>query len=232
MKRIVRKLARKIGYDIIKFEKDKMGIHPFYDMAKFIKIDNPMLFDVGANVGQTIKDFNEVFKNGTIHAFEPTPSTIDILKNNTSSIKNVHIWNHGMGAQSGELLINEYAHSNTNSFLDIHHAKSKKKTLVKVKTVDQFCMENKIDKIDVLKIDTEGFELEVFKGSSNLFSNNKIGMLFFEVGFRDSHNNMPTFTELFNYALNQDFELISIYPIIHRNKKAGYTNLLFKHKTY
>jgi hypothetical protein len=62
MKIIIRKLARQFGFDIIKFKEDQMGIYPFYDMAKFVKSTNPMFFDVGANVGQTVKDFKEVFK--------------------------------------------------------------------------------------------------------------------------------------------------------------------------
>ena len=75
MKRKIRTFFRRFGYDIVKFKKGQMGIHPFYDMAKFVKSDQPMLFDVGANVGQTIKDFKEVFKHCTIHAFEPSPDT-------------------------------------------------------------------------------------------------------------------------------------------------------------
>ena len=108
MKRTVRKIARNFGFDIIKFKKDQMGIYPFYDMAKFVKSEIPMLFDVGANVGQTVKDFNEVFKNATIHAFEPSPDTFDILKNKTSNVKNLHLWNYGVGSYNGELLLNEY----------------------------------------------------------------------------------------------------------------------------
>lgn len=166
MRRTVRKIARNFGFDIIKFKKDQMGIYPFYDMAKFVKTDNPMLFDIGANVGQTVKDFKEVFKHSTIHAFEPSPDTFEILKNKLSDFKNIHLWNYGVGASSSDLLLNEYVHSNTNSFLDIHNnepSNLKRRTLVKTTTIDQFSDENGIQKIDVLKIDTEGFELEVFK---------------------------------------------------------------------
>ena len=235
MRRKIRKIVRNFGFDIIKFKKDQMGIYPFYDMAKFVKTDNPMLFDIGANVGQTVKDFKEVFKHSTIHAFEPSPDTFEILKNKTSSFENIHLWNYGIGASSGDLLLNEYVHSNTNSFLDIQNnepSNLKRRTLVKTTTVDQFSDENGIHKIDVLKIDTEGFELEVFKGASKIFSDCKIGLLFFEVSFVNSHKDMPTFTELWDFVLKKDFELVSIYPLVHRKNMGMYTNLLFKHKSY
>lgn len=176
-------------------------------------------------VGQTGKDFKEVFKNCTIHAFEPSPETFEILKNNTSSVKNLHLWNLGVGASYGELLLNEYIHSNTNSFLNIHEddpSSLKKKTRVKTTTVDTFSKTNEIKKIDVLKIDTKGFELEVFKGAKNSFLEGNIGLLFFEARFVNGHEDMPKFTELWDYVIKKDFELVSIYPLVHR-KKWEYT---------
>ncbi|WP_047547843.1 FkbM family methyltransferase [Psychroserpens sp. Hel_I_66] len=235
MKRAIRTLIRKFGFDIIKFKQDQMGIYPFYDMAKFVDSNNPVLFDIGANIGQTVKDFKEVFDSCSIQAFEPSAESFEILKQNTSSYKNLNLWNLGVGSSIGELILNEYVHSNTNSFLDIHendNSNLKKKTKVEITTVDFFCEKNNIEKIDVLKIDTEGFELEVFKGCEKMFSNSKIGLLFFEVRFVEGHHDMPSFTELWNWALDKDFELVSIYPIVHRKKMGIYTNVLFKHKSY
>ena len=212
-----------------------MGIYPFYDMSKFVGSDTPMLFDIGANIGQTVKDFKEVFKNSTIHAFEPSPDTFEILKNRTSVYKNLHLWNLGVCGEVGELSLNEYEHSNTNSFLGIHNVDPKsliKTTVVRTVTVDQFIEENGIQKIDVLKIDTEGFELEVFKGAEKSFVEGKVGLLFFEVSFVKSHDNMPSLAELWDFVLKNNFELVSIYPLVHKKKMAVYTNILFKHKTY
>jgi hypothetical protein len=48
------------------------------------------------------------------------------------------------------------------------------KTTVSVTTLDKFCEENKVSKIDLLKIDVEGFEYEVLKGSVNTLTKGKI----------------------------------------------------------
>ena len=235
MKREIRKFVRRFGFDIIKLQKDQMGIYPFYDMAKFVKSKDPILFDIGANVGQTVKDFKEVFKNSTVHAFEPSPNTFEILKNNTSNVNKLHIWNYGVGSSSGDLIFNEYALSNMSSFFELQNVNSrdlKSKTIVKTTTVDQFISENRIPMIDVLKIDTEGFELEVFKGAMKSIKESKIGMLFYEASFVVGHKDMPSFTELWDFAIENDFELVSIYPIVHRKNMGAYTNVLFKHKSY
>jgi FkbM family methyltransferase len=235
MKREIRKFVRRFGFDIIKIQKDQMGVYPFYDMAKFVKSNDPVFFDIGANIGQTVKDIKEVFKNATIHAFEPSPNTFEILQNNTSNFKKLYLWNFGVGSSNDDLLLNEYAFSNLNSFFDIHNyefCKLKGKTLVKTTTVDQFVIENSIQMIDVLKIDTEGFELEVFKGAINSIKESKIGMLFFEASFVARNKDMPSFTELWDFAIQNEFELVSIYPLVHRKNMGVYTNILFKHKNY
>ena len=235
MKREIRKFVRKFGFDIVKFQKDKMGIYPFYDMAKFVKSNNPIFLDIGANTGQTVKDMKEVFKDATIHAFEPSPSTFEILKKNTSSFKNIQYWNCGIGSSNKVLIFNEYALSNMSSFFELQNVNPsdlKNQIKVKVTSVDQFIVDNQIQMIDVLKIDTEGFELEVFKGSINTFKQVKIGMIFFEASFSLGNENMPSFTDLYDFVIENDFELVSIYPVIHRNNMGAYTNILFKHKSY
>lgn len=231
----IRKIARKIGYDIIPFQPEKLGIDPYLDMTKFVEKDHPVLFDVGANYGQTIDDFREVFPEGSIHAFEPSPAVFGPLKNKASRMKDVFVWNVGVGASKGALSLNENTHQNMSSFLEMGRdgwGNINHKTSVPVTTIDEFCKEQKIASIDVLKIDTQGFELEVFKGAINSMRENKIGLLYFEVTFIDMYKGLPRFGELFEFAANNGFELVAVYPIKFRNKMAGWTDVLFKHRNY
>lgn len=235
MRRTVRKFFRKMGYDIIKFKKDKIGLYPYYDMRKFVNSKKPMLFDVGANLGQTVKDFNEAFTKATIHSFEPTLESFQTLKQKTSHIKDLHLWNYAVGSSEKEMYFNQYELSNTNSFFNIHENQSpklKKKALVKTITIDNFIEQHQIKFIDVLKTDTEGFELEVLKGATNTIKNSKIGMLLLEIHFVQRHPDIPRFTELIDFALDFGFEIVSIYPVVHRKNMGAYTDVLFKHKDY
>jgi FkbM family methyltransferase len=233
--KIIRKLVRKIGFDIIPLELNKVGEYPYYDMSKFISSQTPMLFDVGANYGQTIDDFREVFKNGIINSFEPSPITFDGLKKNTYNMKNVFIWNCGIGSSTKPMILNENTHRNMSSFLEMGDEGwgiVNDKTTVSVTTIDEFCKEHKIEKIDVLKIDTQGFELEVLKGARTSMLENRIGLLYFEVTFIDMYKGLPSFGELYDFAIDHGFELISIYPIKYKKNMAGWTDILFKHKKY
>ena len=89
-----------------------------------------------------------------------------------------------------------------------------------------------MQKIDVLKIDTQDFELEVLKGAEISMRENRIGLLYFEVTFIKMYEDLPSFGELYNLAINNEFELVTIYPIKYKDKMAGWTDLLFKHKNY
>lgn len=233
--KIIRKLARKLGYDIIPLSTEIVGRDPYLDMKKFIKNTNPTLFDVGANYGQTIDDFTEVFENYEIHSFEPSRVVFEFLRNKNSNNKNINIWNYGIGSSTKRLLLNENTHQSMSSFLELGKdgwGSLEYKTSVAVTTIDRFREEQNIEKIDVLKIDTQGFELEVFKGAKKSMQENRIGLLYFEVTFIDMYKDLPTFGELYDFVVNNGFELIAIYPVKYKNKMAGWTDLLFKHKNY
>ncbi|PKD21141.1 hypothetical protein APR41_12050 [Salegentibacter salinarum] len=233
--KIVRKLSRRLGYDLIPLTIDKIGRDPYLDMKKFIINDHPVFFDVGANYGQTIDEITDVFKNHEIHSFEPGPDVFEYLKNKKSHKKNINIWNYGIGSAKSHLLLNQNTNRNMSSFLEIGNdgwGAIEGQTSVPVTTIDDFCKEQEIERIDVLKIDTQGFELEVFKGSKQSMQENRIGLLYFEVTFIDMYQNLPSFGELFDFAVENGFELITIYPIKYKNNRAGWTDVLFRHKNY
>ena len=233
--RIIRKLSRKIGYDLIPLPTEKLGIDPYLDMKKFVDDNHSIFFDVGGNYGQTIDEFRSVFKNCEIHSFEPSPAVFEVLKKKTSTIPNLKVWNYGIGSTSKRLYLNENSHRNMSSFLEMGKdcwGSIEQKVSVPMNTIDNFCEENKIKKIDILKVDTQGFELEVFKGAKKCMQENRIGLLYFEVTFMDMYKELPTFGELYDFATNNGFELVTIYPIKYSNKKAGWTDMLFKHKNY
>lgn len=233
--KIIRKLSRNIGYDIIPLSTDDVGRDPYLDMRKFISTEKPVLFDLGANYGQTIDEFNGVFNDCEIYSFEPSPAVFEVLKKKTSHMGNISVWNIGVGSSTTKLLLNENTNQNMSSFLEVGEdgwGSVEHKTSVSVTTIDKFCEEQNIKKIDVLKIDTQGFELEVFKGAKISMLENRIGLLYFEITFIDMYKDLPSFGELFDFAINNGFELITIYPIKYKNNMAGWTDVLFKNKYY
>jgi FkbM family methyltransferase len=227
MKKILKNILRIFGYDIISFN---TGIDPYFDIQKRIESIEPIILDVGANQGQTIQKVKDLFPSAVIHAFEPSPSTFVKLEKNTFKFSNVKCWNLGMGSSNTKLLLNENEFDDMSSFLtlgDKGWGKVERQIHVDVITLDSFLSRNEINLIDLLKIDTQGFELEVLKGGLNSFYLNKVRLIFFEVNFSAIYESLPSFTELFNFCISNGFELVAIYPCQYRDGKAAWTDVLF-----
>lgn len=142
-----------------------------------------VVFDVGANVGNWSKKIVEVNPEAEIHAFEPVPATFEKLKNNLKGFPNLKLNLLGLSSESGKLNFNFYPDS---SYLSsaFEHDLGKEGQLIEVDVIqgDQYCEQNDIQQIDLLKIDTEGFESKVLKGFTSMFESNKIRLVQFEYG--------------------------------------------------
>lgn len=229
MKNIIRKLAWKFGYDITQLR------DPLTDIKKFLHNDHPLIFDVGANVGQSIEKFRSEFPRSTIHSFEPSPTTFEKLKKHAIGFKDVHLWNCALGSSSGQMTFFENTCSDMSSFLPpdkYSWGTIKQETLVEVNTVDKFCQEMDIQRIDILKADTQGFELEVFKGAEHSIGTKKIGLIYFEFTFSGMYKNSPSFAEVYNFLESRDFLLVSFYKFHYQNEFVLWTDVLFVHKSY
>ena len=147
-----------------------------------------VLIDVGAHKGETISNFLKNFKIKNIYSFEASKNTYQILKTNVDKVKNIYketnieIFNFGIGSSVEKKIFYELPDSNSSTFNLIDQKSSyfkrknkisslffKKKFNIKENYVSQiklsqFIKNKGLIKIDILKIDTEGYELEVIKG--------------------------------------------------------------------
>jgi len=235
MKQRIRRIINNFGYDVIRYGPTRIGANPFADMARFLHNDHPIVLDVGANVGQSIRNFRNRFPRCTIHSFEPSPTTFALLKQNASTLKDVHLWNCALGSVSGEMKFLENTKSHMSSFLPLGEfgwGTVAKETMVETRTVDQFCHEQHIEHIDVLKSDTQGFELEVFRGAECAIRSSRIGLIYCEIIFSDMYKNRPSFAEIYEFLTSRDFLLVSFYGIAYQKELASWTDALFARKSY
>jgi FkbM family methyltransferase len=233
MKQQIRHFIRKMGFDIVRYSPDRTGQDPLNDMANFLQIEHPVVFDVGANIGQSIYRFRSRFPKCRIYSFEPSPITFATLKQEVSTLKNVHLWNCALGSASGQMTFFENSHSDMSSFLppsDFGWGEVIRETLVDVRTIDQFCADEGIDRIDILKSDTQGFDLEVFKGAEETINSHKIGLIYFEIIFSDMYKHLPSFPEIYDFLIRKDFLFVSFYQFYYQGQLAGWTDALFIQK--
>lgn len=145
--------------------------------------------DVGAHIGYYVLLASRlVGSGGSVHAFEPTPSTFEILVENCGCLGNVHLNNCGLWDKTDALEIKDYgiSHSAFNTFYrdgelveTIYSVKAVRRE-VPVIALDDYCAEKRVIP-DMIKIDAEASEYYILRGSKRVLSKFK-PLVIMEVG--------------------------------------------------
>lgn len=230
MKNVLRSLIRRMGYDIRKYQRE-IGQDAYFDIKGFIGPNSsPVVFDVGANVGQTIDTLRQVFPRPTIYAFEPGKAAFDSLLQTHSKLPHVRLNYLALGSKPGRQIFFENSLSDMSSFLPLgpdDWGQISNRREIEVSTVDRYCSQHEIRFIDLLKSDTQGFDLEVIKGAQELLNARKIRLIYLELTFQKLYQGMPRIDELYRFISDQGFELVSFYKFYYLNGRAGWTDALF-----
>jgi FkbM family methyltransferase len=131
-----------------------------------------MVFDVGANVGQSAREFLRRFPDAQVYAFEPTAEAFGRLQAALAGEARARTIHVGLADAPGDALMHvDPSVSGRSAIADDGNE------AVTLTTVDVFCMERRIDHIDLLKVDTEGFDLRVLHGAASLLGRSAIGLV-------------------------------------------------------
>lgn len=220
------------GYWVYKKRDIPIGCDLGNDLKNKISLPLKTVFDVGANIGQTSLKFHEAFPEAAIYAFEPVNKTFRQLSKNTKALSRVQCFNVALGekTESVEIDVFEGDASVFNSLKKEAQNKSgNTKEIISVTTGDAFCKEHRIAEIDLLKIDTEGYELPVLQGFREMITASKIKALFCEVGFTPSNTRNTYINDLVDFATHNNFKFYGVYEVSNLQIKAGnnYGNVLF-----
>jgi len=101
-----------------------------------------------------------------------------------------------------------------------------------MKTLDEYCVENKIPAIDILKSDTQGFDLEVIKGARELLRRKAIHLIYMEVILSDMYKGLPGVDEIYTFLTERGFNLVSFYQYHYQHPGAAWTDALFVNKAW
>jgi FkbM family methyltransferase len=199
------------------------------------------IFDVGSNKGQFLQVVleNIATEKFSIHCFEPGRETFKLLAESFKEDNRIKLNNVGIGKENGRALlyydaIGSGLASLTKRKLDHLGINFDKSESVTITTIDNYCSENGIDHIHLLKMDIEGHELDALAGSRRMFDRKSIDIVTFEFGgcnvdtrsfFQDfwyffSEVNM----KLFRITPSGYFYPIGSYSEIH--EKFGVSNFM------
>ncbi len=176
-----------------------------YDLVK----KNNFVIDVGANIGETLINFAKLTQpEGAVHGFEPDALNYQRCTENIqlNPFNNIILNNLGLGAKAGTYFIKTDTPSNRGGNKISAEYIENNTEVINIITLDQYILDKKLTQIDLIKIDVEGYELQVLKGSELLIK--KFRPSFFielddsnlkEQG--DSAKALITFLTQFNYQI-------------------------------
>lgn len=228
VRKAVKHLLRRTGIDI-RFIPE-LGFDAYDDMRKLAATERPLVFDIGANRGQTIEHFRNAFAQPVIHAFEPGRDTFANLERRCAAIPNLHLNNVALGARAESRTFLQNTRDDMSSFLELSvdaWGEIADRYPVEVTTVDDYCAAHGIERIDILKSDTQGFDLDVLRGAQRMIDRRAIRLIFLEITFSDMYKGSPRFDEIYAYLADRRFALVSFYDFYYQRGRAGWTDALF-----
>lgn len=205
---------------------DTYGLDSTYPFVSNIELDvvceeikkGDIVFDVGANVGGWTKAVLDHIETGDIkiHAFEPTPDIAETYKKRFESqiaAGTIKINQQAVYMNAGETTFYLYRDSqafNTayrrNAEFEAEQKQPVLEIVVKTTTIDAYCKKHNIDRIDFLKIDVEGAEVDVINGAREMIAAGKVAKIQFEYGgcFKDAGKTLKEIADVLfplNYTL-------------------------------
>jgi FkbM family methyltransferase len=241
VKKLVKGVLTESRRDLIHFHLDKIGLRicnsrtyrhslcpDIYNIS-----EGDTVFDIGANIGQTALQMARSFPGASIHAFEPVPSVYRRLSNNTHGVPSIQTHNLALGSSEQTVKIRKIESDSiqTTRVLDSSGNDLDDYDTVKVSTVDSFCESNGIKRIALLKTDTEGFDLDVLRGSRRMLESGLIDYILSEACLDSSDKQHTCLFDIIEHLDPMGYKLISLFDLSqHSDGRMHYLNALFSLK--
>lgn len=180
--------------------------------------------DAGANIGYlSLAAAAVVGKNGFVHAFEPVKSTYALLKNNAelNEFSQINCHPLGLGSRNEEAVI--YSEDQNRGGASIVNQRSEQKEIIQICPLDTI-LEG--EKVDLLKVDVEGYEFEVLKGAEQTIRKNHPAII---LEYSQQRNNTEANNEMIHWLSNiyEGYEFFRFEKGKERSSKL--VNCKFKH---
>lgn len=191
------------------------------------------IIDVGANSGQFTKVSSYFFPSSKIFVFEPIPTLYEKISKNFKKNKNILVNNLALGNETGIIKFNQNEYGHVSSILEISDSNSHypnenlTQIDVEISTLDTYFNTDILVSPALLKLDVQGFELEVLKGGLKIL--NKIDYIIIEANLEQLYTNQPSFTEVNKFLNDNGFELNGMLDFnIGSNNSYIEIDLLYK----
>jgi FkbM family methyltransferase len=226
--------------------------------------NNPLIIDVGANMGQSIEEFFSIWPSGSVIAFEPQNECVKHLNSIKQKLndQNLEIIEAALGSEDLHEGRKFFSHNiesgvtgHTSGLSGFNKLNLDSKDSINLMNMDplsdeyaaytsglnierqvpcfrldSFLSKTNLKKIDLLKIDTQGFEPEVLEGAGEYLKSTKVVLT--ELMIYDLYERKLTFSDIEKYLLPAGFELFDISHISKNpaNGRTDWVDLIYVNK--
>lgn len=210
----------------------------FADIKDKVATESPVIIDGGANRGAMTELFLQQYRAPIIHAFEPIPEFVVMLRQNFAARKNVTIHSAAIGAEARTISFNVTNYRSSSSVLTpsalnkrIHGEKMDISQVVEVQQVRLEEVMRDYSTIDLLKLDLQGYELEALKGCGGLLG--RIKVITTEIEFVALYDGQPLFGDIDVFLRSRGFRLLNLYELFtHPDGQLTAGDAVYLNTTY
>jgi FkbM family methyltransferase len=221
MKKLLRAMFRHFGFDIRRLPSSDLDA--FFEQQRLLQASSPsVIFDVGAHHGETAEAYRRLFPDADIYSFEPFKESFAQLQAVAARLSGVHAFNFALADRMGGAVLNSNVSSATNSLLATAPEAArvwpglvdgKDQVRVHATTLDAFCRDTRIDQIDVLKLDVQGAEPLVLKGSEEFLRSGRVRLVYTEILTLPTYIGQTDFLGFLSMMKGYGFDLFNLYNL-------------------
>jgi FkbM family methyltransferase len=216
-------LMHTLHHEVIEFASQELFTHYLHiekacEILQEIQPTNQVLVDVGGADGTTASIFLQQLPSAKVIIFEPLKENLEQLKKKFLIEPRVQIIDKAVGSKTGQALLHHAQRNTASSLYPLNQnirdsifstmLEETGKMPVSVTTLDDVLSDYR--SIGILKLDVQGFELEVLKGAVACLKNTTIIVL--EVNNHDGYIGAPKYYVLDEFLRNAHFTLFDIFP--------------------
>ena len=201
---------------------------PYDSLFSLVK-PGMIVFDIGSNIGFTALNIAAlVGEGGMVYAFEPDAYNYTFLKNNVELNKKLHVktFQLGVGNYAEKLKLITHNESNRGENKISSSVTSDNYIVVDIIRLDDFMTEKNISHADIIKIDTEGFEMNVLKGAKKIIEGCK-PILFIEINDENLKEQKSSAKDIIAYIISIGYQITSAQTSEIVSVASDFTNCHF-----
>ena len=206
------------------------GVDLSRDIMRIYPYELEEIWDVGAHKGETTTFFRSKFIKPIIRSFEPITENIQILQKRCSAIPKHFSYQLALGDEVKPMRIYLQGASVIHSLrpdLNVSSSQNPKSEKINQTTVDYLFEKFKSPKIDVLKIDVEGYEKNVLKGAESCLKQKLINFIYIETGLDSRFNSIQELIECLQPTGYMPYAFYEQTPHWTGKQNLWYWNTLF-----